>query len=481
MVHYESHNHFISIEMLKNYSIKKVFRLIVAALRGEEKEFTTGSINRAIVLLSIPMIAEMIMESLFAVVDVFFVSQVSVNAVATIGLTESVLMIIYSIAVGLSMAVTAVVARRIGEKDPKRAANAAFQAILLAVVVGLAFGIPGFIFAGDILALMGGDPALIEEGVGYTKIMYAGNISIILIFLINAIFRGAGDASIAMRSLWLANGLNIVLDPLFIFGWGPIPAFGVEGAAIATTTGRSVGVVYQLFHLFNGKSIIKLGWENLVIRMKTVKELIIVSAGGVGQFLIESASWIFLVRVISLFGSDALAGYTIAFRVIVFTLLPSWGMANAAATLVGQNLGAGSPDRAETSVWRTALWNTIFLVVIAIVFFSLADPIFRIFGAEGTVKETGINALRIICFGYIFFAYGMVVGQAFNGSGDTRTPMYISLVVFWLIQIPLAYLLSVNLGWESNGVFFCIAFAHSLYAVVAIVLFRRGKWKAVQV
>ncbi len=464
-----------------NYSIRRIFSLLIMALKGEEKEFTTGSINRAIILLSIPMIAEMIMESLFAVVDVFFVSQVSVNAVATVGLTESVLMIIYSIAVGLSMAVTAVVARRVGEKNFKKASNAAFQAILLSVSVGIVLGIPGFIFADKILALMGGEPDLIKEGVGYTRIMYAGNLSIILIFLINGIFRGAGDASIAMRSLWIANGLNIVLDPLFIFGFGPIPAFGVEGAAIATTTGRSVGVLYQLFHLFNGRSIIKIGWENLVIRTKTIRELIVVSAGGIGQFLIESASWIFLVRVISLFGSDALAGYTIAFRVIVFTLLPSWGMANAAATLVGQNLGAGSPDRAETSVWRTALWNTIFLVVIAIIFFILADPIFAIFGAEGMVKETGINALRIICFGYIFFAYGMVVGQAFNGSGDTRTPMYISLVVFWFIQIPLAYFLAVNLGWESNGVFFCIAFAHSLYAIVAIYLFKKGKWKTVQV
>ncbi len=451
------------------------------ALRGKEKEFTTGSINRAIVLLSVPMIAEMMMESLFAVVDVFFVSQVSVNAVATVGLTESVLMIIYSIAVGLSMAITAIVARRVGEKNPERAANAAFQAVLLTVTVGVVLGLPGFFFAEDILRLMGGEPELIAEGVGYTRIMYAGNLSILLIFLINGIFRGAGNATIAMRSLWLANGLNIILDPIFIFGWGSVPAFGVEGAAIATTLGRSIGVLHQLFYLFNGKSIITIHVSNLVVRMKTIKELIVVSAGGVGQFLIESASWIFLVRVVSLFGSEALAGYTIAFRIIVFTLLPAWGMANAAATLVGQNLGAGNPDRAETSVWRTALWNTIFLVVIAIFFFIFADSIFSIFGAEGMVKKTGIDALRIICFGYIFFAYGMVVGQAFNGSGDTHTPMYISLVAFWLIQIPLAYVLSVSLEWESNGVFFCIAFCHSLYAIIAIGMFKRGKWKTVQV
>ncbi len=467
--------------MKESISINKLFKLFISALRGKETEFTTGSINRAIILLSIPMIAEMVMESLFAVVDVFFVSKVSVNAVATVGLTESVLMIIYSLAVGLSMAVTAIVARRVGEKNFEKANNAAFQAILIAVIVGIVLGVPGFIFAEDILQLMGGDPALIAEGVGYTKIMYAGNLSIILIFLINAIFRGAGNASIAMQSLWLANGLNIVLDPLFIFGFGPIPAYGVEGAAIATTAGRSVGVVYQVFHLLNGKSIIKIGWENMVVRWKTIKEMLVVSTGGVFQFLVESASWIFLVRVIANFGSEALAGYTIAFRVIVFTLLPSWGMANAAATLVGQNLGAGFPDRAEKSAWRTALWNTIFLVFVAIVFFIFADPILSLFAKEASVRAIGIEALRIICFGYIFFAYGMVIGQSFNGSGDTFTPLIISLIVFWAIQIPLAYVLSITYDWGPTGVFFCIALCHSLYAVVAIALFKRGKWKTVSV
>ena len=467
--------------MKESISISKIFRLFISALQGKETEFTTGSINRAIILLSIPMIAEMVMESLFAVVDVFFVSKVSVNAVATVGLTESVLMIIYSLAVGLSMAVTAIVARRIGEKNHEKANNAAFQAILIAVLVGVALGVPGFIFAEDILQLMGGDPTLISEGVGYTKIMYAGNLSIILIFLINAIFRGAGNASIAMRSLWIANGLNIILDPLFIFGYGPIPAFGVEGAAIATTTGRSIGVVYQVFHLLNGKSVIRIGWKNLIVKWKTIKEMLVLSTGGVFQFLVESASWIFLVRVIANFGSEALAGYTIAFRVIVFTLLPSWGMANAAATLVGQNLGAGFPDRAEASAWRTALWNTIFLVFVAIVFFLFANPILTLFAPEESVRAIGIEALRIICFGYIFFAYGMVIGQSFNGSGDTFTPLIISLVVFWAIQIPLAYVLSITYEWGPTGVFFCIAFCHSLYAVVAIALFKRGKWKTVKV
>lgn len=462
-------------------SIKNLYQLTIKALKGEEKEFTTGGINKAIFLLSIPMIAEMLMESLFAVVDVYFVSKISINAVATVGLTESVLMIIYSIAIGLSIAITAIVARRIGEKKFSKAADGAFQAIILSVGFGALLGVLGYIYAEDILTLMGGDPQLIKEGVGYTKVMYAGNLSVILIFLINGIFRGAGDASIAMKALWLANGLNIILDPILIFGWGPIPAYGVMGAAIATTTGRSIGVVFQVYHLVNGSSLIKIGIKNMVVRAKTIVEIIEVSFGGIWQFLIESASWIFLVRVMSLFGAEALAGYTIAFRVIVFTLLPSWGMANAAATLVGQNLGAKQPERAETSVWRIAKYNTLFLLVVSAVFFILAGPILGLFTDQESVKEIGKSALQIICFGYIFFAYGMVLGQAFNGAGDTKTPMYISLFVFWLVQIPMAYLLAVTFEWEGNGVFFSIAFAHSLYAIIAMVLFKRGKWKTVQV
>lgn len=461
--------------------IKAIRQLTWLALKGGEHEYTSGSINRAIFLLSVPMIAEMVMESLFAVVDIYFVSKVSVNAVALVGLTESVLMIIYSIAVGLSIAVTAIVARRVGEKNYKRAANAAFQAILLSIMVGLVLGSIGMYFASDILRLMGGEPELIEEGVGYTKIMYAGNLSIILLFLINGVFRGAGDPSIAMRALWLANGLNIILDPILIFGWGPIPAYGVAGAAIATTAGRSIGVFYQLYHLINGSSVVKIGWENLVLRVKTIVEMIKISAGGIGQFLVETASWIFLVRVMALFGAEALAGYTIAFRIIAFTLLPSWGLANAASTLVGQNLGANEPGRAELSVWRTALYNVVFLVSVSIVFFILADPILHFFVQDVAVKNIGKAALQIICLGYIFFAYGMVVGQAFNGAGDTKTPLLISLFVFWLIQIPMAYTLSVLLNFKSNGVFISIAVCHSLYAIIAIILFKKGRWKLVKV
>lgn len=466
-------NHFQKLRIL--------YSDVHAAFKGKQHDFTKGSINKAIILLALPMVAEMLMESLFAVVDVYFVSKVGVNAVATVGLTESILFIIYAVAVGLSMAVTAIVARRIGEKNPTKAADSAFQAILIAVAIGVPLGICGFLFAGDVLSLMGGEQTLVAEGVGYAQVMYAGNISIILIFLINAIFRGAGDAAIAMRTLWIANGLNIILDPILIFGLGPIPEFGVMGAAIATTVGRSIGVIYQLYYLFNGKSVIKLGVENLVIRIKTIIEMLRIASGGLAQFLIESASWIFLVRVISIFGSEALAGYTIAFRIVLFTLLPSWGMSNAASTLVGQNLGANQPERAEQSVWRTALINTIFLGFVSIIFFVFADNVLQFFTTEPMVQEIGRSALQIICVGYIFFAYGMVVSQGFNGAGDTRTPMWISLVVFWIIQIPLAYLLSVVFDWQSNGVFFCIAFAHSLYAIVSIILFRRGKWKLIQV
>ncbi|WP_370090489.1 MATE family efflux transporter [Ekhidna sp.] len=465
----------------ESFSISRVFRLFVSALRGEETEFTTGSINRAIVLLSIPMIAEMIGESLFAIVDMIFVSRISVNAIATVALTETPLMIIYSLAVGLSMAATAIVARRVGEKRLVRAADAGFQAIVISIVIGIVFGVTGFVFADDILALMGGETGLISEGVGYTKIMYAGNLSIILIFLINGIFRGAGNASIAMKSLLLANLLNMILDPIFIFGLGPIPAMGIEGAAIATTTGRSVGVIYQLVHLFNGSSIIRLTIKNFVIRIKTVIEIIKIGSAGIGQFLVETLSWLFLVRIVAEFGTEAVAGYQLAFRVIVFTLLPSWGMANAAATLVGQNLGAKQPDRAETSVWRTAKWNTIFLICVAILFSIFSHEVLAIFDQSGVVLNTAIQALRIICFGYIFFAYGMVIGQAFNGAGDTYTPLWINMVVFWAIQIPLAYVLSIMYDWGPNGVFFCIAFCHSLYAVIAIVLFKRGKWKTIEV
>ena len=411
-------------------------------------------------MLSIPMILEMVMESLFAVVDVFYVSQVGTNAVATVGLTESMITLVYSVSIGLSMAVTAMVARRVGEKNTEAAGTVAFQAMIVGVVVSLLIGIVGIIYAKDTLALMGAEPALIEEGWRYTAILIGGNMSIMMLFLINAIFRGAGDASIAMRSLWIANGLNIVLDPMFIFGFWVVPAYGVEGAAIATTIGRSVGVLYQLSRLFGDQAIVRLTTSNFVVQWTTMKSMLKLSAGGMGQFLIESASWIFLIRVLSVFGSDVLAGYTIAVRVIIFGILPSWGMANAAATLVGQNLGARQPERAETSVWRTAKFNMIFLGLISMIFILGAEPIMLLFTSTRTVVGHGVLALQVICLGYVFFAYGMVVSQAFNGAGDTKTPTVINVVCFWLIQLPLSYLLAISLGLGPLGVFISIAGCH---------------------
>jgi putative MATE family efflux protein len=463
------------------YSIRKYLRYFLEALKGGEQDFTEGNLNKAIFLLSIPMIIEMSMESIFAVVDVFFVSKVSVNAVATVGLTESVMMIVYSVAVGLSMAATATVARRIGEKNPQAASVAAVQAVILGLTFALVIGLAGAFYAREILQIMGGSPELIAEGYGYTRWIFLGNVSLMLIFLINAIFRGAGDASIAMWALFLANAINCVLDPLFIFGFGPIPAMGVEGAAIATTTGRSIGVVFQVYHLFRGNSRIKITIRSLVVKWDILKNMVKVSIGGVGQFLIESASWIFLMRVMSLFGESALAGYTISFRVLVFTLMPSWGLANAAGTLVGQNLGALKPDRAETSVWRTALINVIFLGIVGAVFLIFAEEVIAVFTPDEAVVSFGTQSLQIICLGYVFFAYGMVLIQAFNGAGDTKTPSVINIFVFWIFQIPFAYWLAVTMEWGPSGVFWAIAVAHSLLAIIGVIIFRRGRWKTVQV
>ncbi len=381
------------------------FKNFLKAVKGEEKDFINGSIKRAIFMLSIPMILEMSMESLFAVIDIFFVGKVSVNAVATVALTESVVMIIYAIAIGLSMAATAVVARRIGEKEKEKAAEAGMQAIFIACFVSIFFSATGIFFAKDILRLMGGEASLVEEGYGYTKIILGGNITVMLLFLINAIFRGAGDASIAMRVLIIANLLNIILDPLFIFGLGPIPAFGVDGAAIATNTGRGVGVLIQLFVLTGAKSVIQIAWRHVKLQWAVIMNLVKISLGGIGQYMIGTLSWLFLVRISAVFGSEVLAGYAIAFRIIMFTILPSWGLSNAAATLVGQNLGAQQPERAEESVWKCAFYNMIFLAVVSLVFGIWAEEFVRIFSTEDEVVKYGALALRVICFGYVFFAY----------------------------------------------------------------------------
>ncbi|AKA36162.1 MATE family efflux transporter [Flagellimonas lutaonensis] len=462
-------------------SLKQFLNYFWIAVRGKETEFTTGSIRKAIFMLSIPMILEMLMESIFALVDIAYVSQVSVNAVATIGLTESVITLVYAVAIGLSMAATAVVARRVGEKDIKGAREAAVQAIALGIFVSIVVGIIGFLYAKEILALMGAEPDLISEGYGYTKWLIGGNITIMLLFLINAIFRGAGDASIAMWTLVLSNGLNIILDPFFIFGWGPFPEYGVMGAAVATNIGRGTAVLFQLGILFFGWGKIKLVLQDVVLNIKVMVNLIKISMGGIAQFLIGTSSWVFLMRIMSEFGSEVLAGYTIAIRVMMFTLMPSWGMSNAAATLVGQNLGAKQPERAEKSVWKTGKYNAYFMGFVSVLYLIFAKRIITMFNDTPSVVENGALCLQIIAAGYIFYAYGMVMTQAFNGSGDTQTPTKINFISFWVFQLPVAYLLSIVLGLGSKGVFIAITTAEVLLAVLAMLWFKKGRWKEVQV
>lgn len=464
-------------------TLSRLIATIKESLRSsEDQDYTTMGVRRAIVLLSIPMVLEMAMEALFAVVDIFFVSQLDdVHAVATVGLTESILTLVYSLAWGLGMGITAVVSRRSGEKDRDGAARSALQGVLLAVFLGLLIAIPGVYFAGDILQLMGAEPEVVAKGSPFARIMLGGNVIILLLFGINAIFRGAGDAAMAMRSLWLANIINIVLDPLLIFGLGPFPEMGVTGAAVATNIGRGVGVAYQLYFLFGLKGRISLRGIALRLDMPVMVNIIKVSAGGVAQFMIASASWVFLVRIVSAFGSAAVAGYTIAVRIIIFSLLPSWGMANAASTLVGQNMGAREPDRAARSAWLCGHYNMMFMVGVAIFFWITAPWLMSFFTSEPVVAEYGIMALRIITLGYFFYGYGMVLAQAFNGAGDTLTPTWMNVICFWLVEIPLAWFLARVLGWGPNGVFASVAISESLLAVLSIYLFRRGKWKLMQV
>lgn len=459
----------------KTSFMRKIFDLILKAVKGSDEDLTKISINRAIILLAIPMIIEMFMESVFAIVDIYFVGKISEEAIGVVGLTESVLMLVYSIAIGLMTAAMAMVARRIGEKKPEEANVVTVQAIILALVFSAIIGILGVIYARDILRLMGGSEKLINEGVGFTQIMFATNIVIMLIFLLNGVFRGAGNAAIAMRVLLISNSLNIILDPLFIFGIGPFPELGVQGAAVATSIGRGTGVLLQLYILFSGKSIIKILGRHLRIALDIIWNIIKVGAGSTIQFLIASASWIFIMWIISNnFSEEVLAGYIISIRVIIFTILPSWGLANAAATLVGQNLGAQQADRAEQSVWTSAFYNMIFLLLVSIIFFIFAEPIIAIFSQNPNVIEAGMTSLRIICAGYVFFAYGMVIGQAFNGAGDTYTPTIINIIAFWLVQIPLAYYL---VRYGTSGVYWAIAISESVLAIVCIIVFRQGRWK----
>ncbi|GAB3032151.1 MATE family efflux transporter [Bowmanella dokdonensis] len=469
--------------MMEQTQARPSFRVLLRqALKGDMNyDFTKGSIGVAAFLLAVPMVLEMAMESIFAVVDIFFVSSLGLEAVAVVGLTEAVLTILYAVAIGLSMGVTAMVARRIGEGNAALANRIAGQALWVGMLVSALVAFIGLMYAEDILRLMGAEGAVLAMGADYTQIMLCGSISILYLFLINAIFRGAGDASVAMRSLWLANGLNIVLDPLLIYGIGPFPEMGVTGAAVATTIGRGVGVIYQLYHLrghlHRQISRIRVGLAELKPDIALMGQLVKVSTGGILQFLIATASWVALVRIVSTYGSAAVAGYTIAIRVVIFTILPAWGMSNAVATLVGQNLGAGQPDRAEQSVWRVARYNLYFMLSVAVIFVLFAEEIIGFFSQDPAVLRDGVNCLRFIAYGYGFYGIGMIVVQAFNGAGDTMTPTRINFFCYWLLQIPLAYWLAKYLALGTTGVFLAITIAESLLAVVGIWLFRRGHWK----
>jgi putative MATE family efflux protein len=447
------------------------------AIRGSHQDYTTGSLNRAILLLAVPMILEMVLESLFAVVDVFWVGRLGANAVATVGLTESLLSLVFAVGIGLSLSTTAMVARRIGEKDPQGAAVAGVQAIVLGLITSIAVGIPCFIYAPEMLRLMGASGDIVSTGSGYARIALGGSGAIVMLFLNNAIFRGAGDAAIAMRLLWVSNIINLILDPCLIFGLGPFPRLGVTGAALATFTGRSIGVGYQFYRLLRGTERIRILTGQIRVNMHVLLRLVRVSLTGILQFAIAHTSWIGLVRIVSVFGAAALAGYTIAIRIVVFLILPSWGLSNAAATLVGQNLGAKKPERAEQAVWRTGFYNMLFLGSVGVFFVVFAEPIARLFTQDPAVVPLAATCLRIVSYGNIGYGYGMVMMQAFNGAGDTVTPTIVNFFGFWLLEIPLAYWLAIPMRLHSNGVYIAIVVAECSIAAASAVLFKRGKWK----
>jgi MATE family, multidrug efflux pump len=451
------------------------------AIRGTEADYTQIDIKKAIFLLAVPMILELVMESTFAVVDIYFVGKLGPSAVATVGLTETYMFLLYSIAMGLSMAVTAIIARRIGEKNKEDAGTSAIQSIFLAVLISIPFAAAGIFFSKALLTLMGADQWSIDHGFGYTQWMLGGNVVIVLLFIINSIFRGAGDAAIAMRVLWIANGLNIVLDPLLIFGWGPVPALGIQGAAIATTMGRGVGVGVQLWTLFKGGKHIRAKRTQLYWDAKTILHIVRTSLGGVGQMIVAMTSWIFLMRILAAVGSEAVAGATIALRIMMFTMMPAWGLSNAAATLVGQNLGAGNPDRAEATVWKIGFYNMIFLIGVSIIYFFFNNSLMTIFSDADGVIAIGGEWLRIISYSYFVYGWWMVSVQAFNGAGDTKTPTYINLVFFWLIEIPLSYFLAITLGWEQSGVFWGVFIAETSVGLFTLWLFNKGSWKTAKV
>lgn len=447
------------------------------SISDNETDFTVGPIGRALGLLAIPMMLEMAMEAVFAVVDIAFVSRLGTNAIAAVGLTEALITVLYAVAIGLGMAVTAMVSRRIGAKDRDAAARVTGQAIWIGAVLAVAIGVSGVVYAADLLRMMGASDGVVAEGQGFMAMLLGGSASILYLFLLNAAFRGAGDAPVALRSLTLANALNIVLDPCLIFGLGPFPEMGVTGAAVATTIGRGIGVAYLVYYLFGGNGRLQLRLKHLSPAPQLMLQMIRISAGGIGQFLISTSSWIAVMRVVSLYGSAAIAAYTVALRLIEFAILPAWGLGNAAATLVGQNLGAEKPERAEQSVWRASKYNAIFMTAVGIVMILLAPQIVSLFSTEPEVIRYGTSCLRILGVGYPMYAVGMIIIQALNGAGDTTTPSVMNFICFWLLQIPLAYWLATAAGFGPNGVFLAIVIAESILTVMGVLVFRKGKWR----
>jgi putative MATE family efflux protein len=457
--------------------MRNFFKLLLESLKGEENNFTTGNINKAIFMLAVPAVLEMSLEALFAIVDVTFVARIGTDAVAVVGLTESVLTLIYSVAWGFSTAATAVIARRIGENRTQDASYAAGQVIVLSVIVAVLIGVPGFIFAENILQLMGASPSVIAQGLNFTRIMFVSTPVIVLLYTLCGVLRGAGNGSLAMQTLAVSNLANIILDPIFIFGLSFIPSFGVVGAAIATSTGRTLGVLFQLRQLTSGNGVLHIKSADLRPNFSVIWNLCKMGMSNTAQFLVGSASWVFLARIIASFGSEVVAGYTIAIRIVIFTILPAWGMANAAATLVGQNLGASQPDRAATSAWRASFYNMAFLGLVMVVFLFFAPELVGFFTDNPLSIKTGVEALQIFSLGYVFYAFGMVLIQAFNGAGDTLTPLILNIIGFWIVEIPLAYYLANYTSLQTMGVYISVAFSESLMAVLAIIMFKRGKWK----
>ncbi|HPR31627.1 MAG TPA: MATE family efflux transporter [Prolixibacteraceae bacterium] len=467
--------------MTRYNKLKIGLREIKESLTGEERDYTSGNIKKAVFLLSVPMVLEMLMESVFAVVDIFFVSKLGAEAIATVGITESLVTVIYALAVGLSVATSAVVSRRVGEKKEGKASQSAYQAILTGIVVSLIIAIPGFLFSKDILRAMKASDVIVNEMSGYASIMFGSNMVIMLLFINNAIFRSAGNPVLSMRVLWFANLINIVLDPILIFGWGPIPALGVKGAALATTIGRGSAVIVQFYYLFKGKGRIKLHSVSLRPRFRLIGQILKLSTGTVSQHIVATSSWIILMRFVAQYGSEVLAGYTLALRIVVFVLLPALGISNAASTLVGQNLGAGNPDRAEKSTWIAGRVNMWLMGIVSLVLIAFPQSFISLFTSETAIIGAGSESLRILSIGFIVYGLGMVLVNAFNGAGDTQTPFRINLISFWLVEIPLAWLLSSPIGWHQDGVFWAIVFSESLMTFTVFLFFRKGNWKLNQV